>query len=132
MKQLRLFSTVFARQFCTKEVPRIEKTINSVNLLGRVGADPLKRGNEEHPCVTFSMATHNNYKYETGDWIQRTDWHRVVVFKPQLSESVLNYLKKGQRCMVTGKVSYGEITDSEGKTRTSTSIIADDVVFFNK
>lgn len=132
MSQFRLLSKVFVRQFCTKEVPRIEKTINSVSLLGRVGADPIKRGSEEHPCVTFSLATHNNYKYESGDWVQRTDWHRIVVFKPQLSDSVQNYLKKGQRCMVMGKISYGEITDQEGKTRLSTSIIADDVIFFNQ
>lgn len=42
----------------------------------------------------------------------------------------MNYLRKGQRTMVTGKISYGEITDQEGKQRLSTSIIADDVIFF--
>lgn len=36
--------------------------MNAVTILGRVGADPQKRGNEEHPVVTFSVATHNNYK----------------------------------------------------------------------
>lgn len=36
--------------------------VNTVTILGRVGADPQKRGNEEHPVVTFSVATHNNYK----------------------------------------------------------------------
>lgn len=35
--------------------------INKVTLLGRVGADPQKRGTEEHPVVVFSMATHQNY-----------------------------------------------------------------------
>lgn len=42
----------------------------------------------------------------------------------------MNYLRKGQRTMITGKISYGEITDQEGKQRLSTSIIADDVIFF--
>jgi single-strand DNA-binding protein len=79
----------------------------------------------------FNFFCNIPFRYESGDWVQRTDWHRVVVFKPQLLESVENYLKKGQRCLVTGKISYGEITDQEGKTRSSTSIIADDVVFFN-
>lgn len=37
--------------------------INNITLLGRVGADPLLRGNAEHPVVTFSLATHTNYKY---------------------------------------------------------------------
>lgn len=97
--------------------------------MGRVGADPVKRGSTENPVVTFSLATHNNYKYESGDWIQKTDWHRIVIFKPKLGDAVQNYLKKGQRCFVTGKISYGEINDQEGKTRSTTSIIADDIIF---
>ncbi|KAG4075601.1 hypothetical protein HA402_003426 [Bradysia odoriphaga] len=110
---------------------RVEKTVNNVTLLGRVGNEPQKRGNEEHPVVTFSVATHHNYKYENGDWAQRTDWHRIVVFKPSLRESVLSYLKKGQRAMITGKISYGEVVDQDGKPKLSTSIIADEVVMFN-
>lgn len=70
-------------------------------------------------------------RYENGDWAQRTDWHRIVVFKPTLRDTVMNYLKKGQRTYITGKITYGEIVDQEGKTRVSTSIIADDVVFIN-
>ncbi|XP_037707456.1 single-stranded DNA-binding protein, mitochondrial [Drosophila subpulchrella] len=109
---------------------KIEKTVNTVTILGRVGADPQLRGSQEHPVVTFSVATHTNYKYENGDWAQRTDWHRVVVFKPNLRDTVLEYLKKGQRTMVQGKITYGEITDQQGNQKTSTSIIADDVLFF--
>ncbi|XP_062126602.1 LOW QUALITY PROTEIN: single-stranded DNA-binding protein, mitochondrial [Drosophila sulfurigaster albostrigata] len=109
---------------------KIEKTVNNVTILGRVGADPQLRGSQEHPVVTFSVATHTNYKYENGDWAQRTDWHRVVVFKPNLRDSVLEYLKKGQRTMIQGKITYGEITDQQGNQKTSTSIIADEVVFF--
>lgn len=41
--------------------------INNVTLLGRVGADPQKRGSSEHPVIIFSLATHTNYKYETGN-----------------------------------------------------------------
>jgi len=70
------------------------------------------------------------HRYENGDWAQRTDWHRVVVFKPNLRDTVLEYLKKGQRTMVQGKITYGEITDLQGNQKTSTSIIADDVLFF--
>jgi len=52
------------------------------------------------------------------------------VFKPNLRDTVLEYLKKGQRTMVQGKITYGEITDQQGNQKTSTSIIADDVLFF--
>ncbi|XP_005186811.1 single-stranded DNA-binding protein, mitochondrial [Musca domestica] len=117
----------------SNEAPaRTEKTINTITLLGRVGADPQSRGSTEHPVVTFSLATHTNYRYENGDWAQRTDWHRVVVFKPNLRETVMQYLRKGQRAMVQGKVTYGEITDQQGNQKTSTSVIADDVIFFRE
>lgn len=69
-------------------------------------------------------------RYENGDWAQRTDWHRIVVFKPALRDSVMNYLKKGQRALVTGKISYSELTGEDGKPKMNTSIIADDIVFF--
>lgn len=40
----------------------VKLAVNTVTLLGRVGNEPQKRGNDEHPVVTFSIATHNNYK----------------------------------------------------------------------
>ncbi|XP_043267248.1 single-stranded DNA-binding protein, mitochondrial [Venturia canescens] len=112
------------------DVTKIEKTLNQVTLLGRCGNDPQKRGSEEHPVVVFSMATHTNYKYEGGDFMQRTDWHRVCIFKPSLRDTVYNYLKKGQRVLVNGRLSYGEVKDEEGVARPTTAIIADDVIFF--
>ncbi|GAB0086133.1 Single-stranded DNA-binding protein, mitochondrial [Sergentomyia squamirostris] len=120
------------RLFSDEKPQTFEKTVNNVTLLGRVGVEPQMRGTKEHPVVTFSLATHENYKYDTGDWSQKTDWHRIVVFKPQLRESVMSYLRRGQRAMIMGKINYGEITDQEGKQRVSTSIIADDVIFINQ
>ena len=104
--------------------------INSVQLLGRVGADPQLKGNTEHPMVVFSLATHTNYRYESGEFMQRTEWHRVICFKPGLRDSILNYLKKGQRVHVTGKITYGEIKDEQGQSKTTTAVQADDVIFF--
>ncbi len=40
--------------------------MNQVTLLGRVGGDPQKRGTQEHPVVVFSLATHANYQYNSG------------------------------------------------------------------
>jgi len=110
---------------------RLEKTVNHVTLMGRVGGDPQLRGSTEHPVVIFSLATHNNYNYQSGEMLQKTDWHRVCVFKPYLRDSVYKYMSKGQRVYVNGRISYGEITDEQGKTITTTSIIADDVIFIS-
>ncbi|XP_053600046.1 single-stranded DNA-binding protein, mitochondrial [Plodia interpunctella] len=109
---------------------KTEKTINQVTLLGRVGADPQKRGTEEHPVVNFPLATHFSYKYESGDVLQRTDWHRVSIFKPGLRDTVYKYLKKGQRVYVTGKLSYGEIKLDDGQVRTASTVVAEDIIFF--
>ncbi|CAK1551875.1 unnamed protein product [Leptosia nina] len=107
-----------------------EKTINQVTLLGRVGADPQKRGTEERPVINFPLATHFSYKYESGDVLQKTDWHRVSVFKPGLRDTVYKFLKKGQRVYVTGKLSYGEIKLDDGQVRSASTVIAEDIIFF--
>ncbi|XP_017774704.1 PREDICTED: single-stranded DNA-binding protein, mitochondrial [Nicrophorus vespilloides] len=113
------------------EPARMEKTINNVQLLGRVGADPQKKGSDNHPIAVFSMATHSNYRYESGEFLQRTEWHRVICFKPGLRETILTYLKKGQRVHVTGRITYGEIKGDDGKQRSTTAIAAEDVIFFH-
>ncbi|KAJ9601065.1 hypothetical protein L9F63_000800 [Diploptera punctata] len=120
-------------RYATQQVEpsRMEKTINTVTLLGRAGAEPQKRGTEEHPVVTFSLATHTNYKYDTGEFVQRTDWHRICVFKPSLRDTVYTYLKKGQRVYVSGRLTYGEVKDEDGNARATTAIVADDVIFFH-
>ncbi|XP_036228968.1 single-stranded DNA-binding protein, mitochondrial [Bactrocera oleae] len=131
LSPLRMALRQVARCSSNEAAPaRVEKTVNNVTILGRVGADPQLRGSVEHPVVMFSVATHTNYRYESGDWAQRTDWHRVIVFKPNLRETVMEHLKKGQRTMVQGKITYGEIIDQQGNQKTTTSIIADDVIFF--
>lgn len=108
----------------------IEKTINQVTLLGRAGGNPQERGTAKHPVVVFSLATHINYKYESGEYMQKTDWHRICVFKPFLRENVSSHLKKGQRVLVNGRLSYGEYKDEEGNMKSTTAIIADEVIFF--
>ncbi|XP_051153669.1 single-stranded DNA-binding protein, mitochondrial [Leptopilina boulardi] len=115
-----------------QESQKIEKSMNQVTLLGRVGGEPQKRGNDNHPVVTFSVATHTNYKYDDGNVVQRTDWHKIVVFRPALRESVYRFMRKGQRVLVQGKLYYGEIKDENGKIRPTTSIIAEDVVMFQR
>ncbi|KAL2737790.1 hypothetical protein V1478_001876 [Vespula squamosa] len=123
LNNIRFFSQTF-------ETSNMEKTINQITLLGRVGGAPQERGTEKHPVVIFSVATHFNYKYENGEYLQKTDWHRICVFKPNLRESICNYMKKGHRVLVNGRLSYGEFKDDEGNTKSSTSVIADDVIFF--
>ena len=66
----------------------------------------------------------------SGEMVQRSDWHKIVVFRPQLRDYIYNYMKKGQRVLVKGKIYYGEVKDEEGKPRFTASIIAEDIVMF--
>lgn len=133
LRSTNLTKQLFRNNY-TQEAPlpnKIEKTINKVTLLGRVGADPQKRGTEEHPVVVFSLATHQNYVNNNEENTQKTDWHRIVVFRPGLRDTVYNYLQKGQRIHISGRLIYGELKDESGNSRTTTSIAADDIIFFN-
>ncbi|XP_014674238.1 PREDICTED: single-stranded DNA-binding protein, mitochondrial-like [Priapulus caudatus] len=121
------------REFCTSATLRqtYEKCINQVTLLGRVGADPMLRGTEQHPVVIFSMATNMVYTDANQERTQKAEWHRISIFKPTLREPMMNYLKKGMRVHVSGRLSYGMITDASGVQRSTTSIVADDVIFLS-
>nr|CAG4636734.1 EOG090X0O5J [Eubosmina coregoni]SVE70231.1 EOG090X0O5J [Eubosmina coregoni] len=106
-----------------------EKSINSVTLLGRI-TNPVKRGTNDHPVVVFSLATNSQYSYSNGEVNQKTEWHRICLFKPQLMENSLKYAAKGQRVLVQGRLIYGEIKDNEGVIRQTSSIVADDIIYF--
>ena len=106
--------------------------INSVTLLGRVGVKPQLRGTDAHPVVAFSLATNIRYKpggADSGsDYVTKTDWHNVAVFRPFLRDAVANNVVKGQRVLVQGRIMYGSIEDNLGVVRHTTTVVADDVI----
>lgn len=69
-------------------------------------------------------------KLLAGDVSQKTEWHRICVFKPYLRDTALNYVTKGQRVLVQGRIIYGETKDTEGLSRHTSSIVADDLICF--
>ena len=111
-----------------------EKCVNSVTLLGRVGNNPVLRGTETNPVVTFSLATSIDYRpggENSGrEKVRKTEWHNVAVFKPYLRETAYNYVAKGNRVMVQGRIMYGSIEDNSGMIRHTTSIAAEDIIRF--
>ncbi|XP_059360774.1 single-stranded DNA-binding protein, mitochondrial-like isoform X2 [Carassius carassius] len=80
----------------------LERSINRVQLLGRVGQDPVMRQVDgRNPVTIFSMATNEMWRSgegeptSTGDVSQKTTWHRISVFKPGLRDVAYQYVKKG-------------------------------------
>lgn len=99
------------------------------HLAGRIGSDPQLRGTEANPVLLFSLATHENFRSDTGTLQQKTMWHRVAIFKIGLRETIFKYARKGQRVYLTGTVSYSNVKDTETSIlRTVTTIIADDII----
>ena len=111
------------------------RTINRVELLGRVGAEPEMRYTSNGTAVTnLSLATDRQRK----DGESTTDWHRVVCWA-KLAETINQYVAKGDRLYVTGRLVYdsyeapstgsGQATD--GQRRYYTEVHARDVVFLD-
>ncbi|KAK8772755.1 mitochondrial single stranded DNA-binding protein [Amblyomma americanum] len=124
--------SLLRRLYCEERPATLEKSINQVTLLGRVGIEPQLRGSDANPVVVFTLATNSNYRYETGEVQQKTQWHRISVFKPYLRNSVHQYTRKGSRVLVQGRLVYGEVTDAKGATHVTSTVVADDVIFLSQ
>ncbi|XP_029317923.1 single-stranded DNA-binding protein, mitochondrial [Cottoperca gobio] len=117
----------------------LERSINRVQLLGRVGQDPVMRQVDgRNPVTIFSIATNEMWRSgegetsATGDISQKTTWHRVSVFKPGLRDVAYQHVKKGSRILVDGKLDYGEYVDKNQVRRQATTIIAENIVFLTE
>ena len=112
-----------------------ERSLNRIQLIGRVGADPKVGGTQRHKVVTFNLAT-NEYagtNTNNGEIKQRVDWHRIAVFQPRLLDNAEKYVRQGDRLYVQGRLHHNEIKDKNtGENRYVTSIIADDMIFLTK
>ena len=89
---------------------------NTVTLIGNMGFEAKIIAQHGKNFAAVSLATTDQYKDETGDWVSKeTLWHNVLVFNPRVIEE-LKALKKGTRIKVTGELSYRsfEVSDDEG------------------
>ena len=95
--------------------------LNSVTLVGFVGADPEQRqakGNGSKFTV-LSVATQRSWKNADDEWSSKTDWHRVVVFRPLLAERVATTIKKGAHELVEGTLVSSTHEQPNGKGKKS-------------
>lgn len=97
------------------------KGVNKVFLLGNVGKDPEIRTTGNGTTVaSFSLATAERTKDQTGNWVDKTEWHNLVCFQ-RTAEIVRDYVKKGSQIFVEGKIqtrSWDDKTSGEKKYKT--------------
>ena len=103
------------------------RTINRVELLGRVGTEPEMRYTQSGTAVTkVRLAT--DRRRQNGD--SEADWHSVVAWG-KTAEVVNQYVGKGDRIFVTGRLSYSSYEGSDGQRRFRTEIHANEVIFLD-
>ncbi len=102
-------------------------TLNKVMLIGRLGKDPeIKYTNSEVAVVTLNMATNTSYKSQDGEIVQKTEWHRVVIWR-KTAEMISQYAKKGDLVYIEGKLATRSWDDKDGNKQYMTEIQAEQV-----
>lgn len=97
-------------------------SVNKVILVGRLGKDPERRGNNGN-IVTFSLATSRSWKNRDGQREERTQWHNVVCYNEVKGNFAAEYLKKGDLVYIEGEIEYREYTDKDNVSRKATDIV---------
>ena len=104
----------------------MQRGVIKVILVGNLGQDPEVRYMPNGTAVAnISVATSETWKDKnTGDNQERTEWHRVVMFR-RLGEIAGEYLKKGSKVYIEGKLQTRKWQDQNGQDRYTTEIVAD-------
>ncbi len=97
--------------------------INKVILVGNLGADPEIRYTQSGTAVaTFSVATTERWKGQDGEMQENTEWHRIVAWS-RLAEICGEYLRKGSRVYIEGKLQTRTWEDQGGNKRYTTEVV---------
>lgn len=103
--------------------------VNKVILIGNLGADPeVRNTNSGSQVANLRIATTERQKDREGNWVDHTEWHRVVCFG-KTAENVERFLSKGRQVYIEGRLRTAKWTDKDGVERYTTEIVADTVRF---
>ena len=101
------------------------KGVNKVILVGNLGNDPEVRYMPNGNAVAnLSLATSESWKDQQGQVQERTEWHRLTMYR-RLAEIAGEYLKKGSQIYVEGKLQTSKWQDQQGQDKYTTEIIVD-------
>jgi single-strand DNA-binding protein len=110
--------------------------LNSVTILGFAGADPEQRQarNGGGKFTVLSVATQRSWKNAQDEWVSKTEWHRIAIFRPRFAEYVMQSVRKGSHVLIEGSLISSTFERANGKGKkagtekiTSWSIRADSV-----
>lgn len=105
--------------------------INKVIIVGRLTADPEVRTTPSGISVaSFSVATNFVYKNQEGQKVEQVEYHNVVLWR-KLAEIAGQYLKKGRRVLVEGRLQTRSWESNDGTKRNKTEIVADNFIMLD-
>jgi single-strand DNA-binding protein len=99
-------------------------SVNKVELIGNLGRDPEIRTTQAGKIIaTLSIATSESWKDQrSGDWVERTEWHRVVIFNEALARIAEKHLEQGMKVRVEEKLRTRKWQDPAGADHYSTEV----------
>ncbi len=107
------------------------RSVNKVILIGNLGKDPEVRYTGSGVAVaTFTVATNESWRDAEGNTQERTEWHNIVVWR-KLAEVCGEYLKKGSKLYLEGRLQYRTYDDKNGVKRYVTEIVMDQMVMLD-
>ena len=105
----------------------MSRSVNKVILIGRVGTDPeIRTTGSGTKVAKLSLATSRRYT-SNGQTCEDTQWHRLTVWG-RLADVVEQYVHKGDRLYVEGRIEYSTTEDNQGVTRYWTDIVVHELV----
>jgi single-strand DNA-binding protein len=106
--------------------------LNKIQIIGNLGRDPEMRYTPGgQPTTTFSVAVNRSRCGQDGQRTEETDWFRVATWD-NLAETAGEYLKKGQRVYVEGRLQNRRCTGNDGVERTAVEVIANDLLMLSE
>ena len=106
------------------------RSLNQVFLMGNLTRDPdLRQTPSGQNVCSFSLALNRSYKDSSGEWQEATEFVDIVAWGP-LGERVSQYLKKGSRCLVQGRL-QSRNWEQDGQKRSKVEVLANDVTFLD-
>jgi single-strand DNA-binding protein len=115
-----------------REGPRSTSSLNKVMIIGNLGSDPEMRFTPSgSPVTSFRVAVNRVFKAPEGDYKDETEWFSVVTWA-RLAETCNQYLTKGQKVYVEGRLHTRSWDAQDGQKRYRTEVIADKVIFLDK
>ena len=110
-----------------------KNSVNKVILIGNLGQDPESRFTPQGTAVTsFSVATNESWKSQSGEIKEHTEWHRIEMFGKR-AETANEYMRKGNTVYIEGRLKTDEWEDKEtGQKRRATKIQCDNFTMLGR